>query len=673
MSILGIAIQNMLAHENVLDGDTTPVKPHIKAWQKQISDRIAFNRFMLGLELQLTHTAVPNFARSGTTATFTRATTDTWKNNDGYLVTGVAGEIGFVGARRVRNLLTFTEDFSNAVWVKTNLTVTSNAAPAPNDEVTADLLTEGAGAIAPVVYWNSSTSITAGNRYVGAFSIKPNGRNIFAIYFQDLGFAASGRIGWVDLSNQTTQAQAGVTVAITAEANGFYRASISAVADATTSVSPTAIGILPVSALGSVAGYAGDGVSGFYLWGAQLEDVTAQTTQTAGEYVSVGVASSPYYHGSMVDGVKCFATDLSGNPIAASTMLGYSAEGARTNLCLQSNAFTTTWGGGGTTTTPTQNVVGPDGALSAWTLTDNDAGVTEFLFQTITLTASAYTYSVFVKKTTGAQASYPVIAALTGTTIALATIDTSNGIATSWTANTGRTILSGASASCVSFNANYWRVSLTYTATVAAYNHYLFPAATKVSNQSTGDFDVTATGSAVFYGAQVELGSFASSYIPTTTVAVTRNASVLTYSSAGNIDGTKGWCYAELGTNWASPGGQKNALGFSAGIDGLINHSSSIATGLRIYDSTNSVEKSSVATMQNSSVKYSGTWGGTTMSITGGGAAVATGAFDGSIGGTTIAIGCSGTGASNWDGTIRNVRIGQRALSASELQAVTAS
>jgi predicted RNA methylase len=51
----------------------------------------------------------------------------------------------------------------------------------------------------------------------------------------------------------------------------------------------------------------------------QFENVTGQTTQTASEYVSVGVESAPAYHGSMVDGVKCYDTDRSGNPITTTT------------------------------------------------------------------------------------------------------------------------------------------------------------------------------------------------------------------------------------------------------------------------------------------------------------------------------------------------------------------
>jgi hypothetical protein len=53
--------------------------------------------------------------------------------------------------------------------------------------------------------------------------------------------------------------------------------------------------------------------------------VTGQSIQTAAEYVSTNVLSSPF-HGAMVDGVKYFDTDINGTPIPDSTLKGYFAE-----------------------------------------------------------------------------------------------------------------------------------------------------------------------------------------------------------------------------------------------------------------------------------------------------------------------------------------------------------
>jgi len=72
---------------------------------------------------------------------------------------------------------------------------------------------------------------------------------------------------------------------------------------------------------------------------AQLENVSGQSDQTASEYVSVGVLSAPY-HGAGVDGVKYFETNKDGSAISASSLLGYHAEGARTNSLINSRILT---------------------------------------------------------------------------------------------------------------------------------------------------------------------------------------------------------------------------------------------------------------------------------------------------------------------------------------------
>jgi hypothetical protein len=70
------------------------------------------------------------------------------------------------------------------------------------------------------------------------------------------------------------------------------------------------------------------------------------------------------------------------------------------------------------------------------------------------------------------------------------------------------------------------------------------------------------------------------------------------------------------------------------------------------------------------SIKGASSWGGSTKSVSAQGVVPVSGAFDGDVsltGGVGVGIG----GSVPWFGTIRNVRIGQRALSSSELQAIT--
>jgi hypothetical protein len=86
---------------------------------------------------------------------------------------------------------------------------------------------------------------------------------------------------------------------------------------------------------------------------------------------------------------------------------------------------------------------------------------------------------------------------------------------------------------------------LTYTPTTTAN----FNVQVRLADAS-GNTSYTGTGASGVYvfGAQLEVGSVATSYIPTTTAAITRNADVITLSGAvsGCIGQTEGTLYAEF-------------------------------------------------------------------------------------------------------------------------------
>ena len=85
--------------------------------------------------------------------TFARSTTGTFVGSDGLIQTAAINTPRFdydpvtlackgllIEEQRV-NLLTYSDDFSNAAWTKTNATVTANAVAAPDGTTTADTLT----------------------------------------------------------------------------------------------------------------------------------------------------------------------------------------------------------------------------------------------------------------------------------------------------------------------------------------------------------------------------------------------------------------------------------------------------------------------------------------------------------------------------------------------------
>ncbi len=101
------------------------------------------------------------------------------------------------------------------------------------------------------------------------------------------------------------------------------------------------------------------------------------------------------------------------------------------------------------------------------------------------------------------------------------------------------------SASIQNYGNGWYRCILTYTPGLSGN----FNVQIRLADAS-GNTSYTGTGTSGLYvfGAQLETGSIATSYIPTTTAAVTRGADVVTLSGAvsGCIGQTEGTIYAEF-------------------------------------------------------------------------------------------------------------------------------
>jgi hypothetical protein len=160
------------------------------------------------------------------------------------------------------NLLTYSDQFNNAAWTKTNSSVTANAVASPDGSVTADKLVEDNTSNAHSV--NGAVSVTNGITYTATVYAKAAERSFIVI--QPI---ADSRYAFFNLSNGTVGVTNGSPTAtsITNVGGGWYRCSITVAA---TSTAVTATYIYVASADGTIS-YTGDGTSGVYLYGAQLE------------------------------------------------------------------------------------------------------------------------------------------------------------------------------------------------------------------------------------------------------------------------------------------------------------------------------------------------------------------------------------------------------------------
>jgi hypothetical protein len=208
---------------------------------------------------------------------FTRASSGTVVNQSGLIETVGSGipRIDFQGNTKGAlllepsrtNLITYSEAFDNAYWTKSGTSVVSGFT-SPDGTNNAFKLVEdtsgGAHFITTPITWSAVNN---------TFSIyaKSNGRNWIRLNTND---STGNNLAWFNISNGTLGSKdAGITTSITLIADGWYRCSMT---KTLTSFAGGAT-ILIADADGSST-YTGNGTSGIYIFGAQLEQGSYPTS-----------------------------------------------------------------------------------------------------------------------------------------------------------------------------------------------------------------------------------------------------------------------------------------------------------------------------------------------------------------------------------------------------------
>jgi hypothetical protein len=202
----------------------------------------------------------------------------------------------------------------------------------------------------------------------------------------------------------------------------------------------------------------------------------------------------------------------------------------------------------------TSAFLAPDGTFTANALSPTSANVFHGLYsnsstQNTYISGTIYTQSAFFKQGTGVAGRYVQLTYTGGgqfTQNGYANFDLQLGtvaVVSGTSADTNR------AARIENYGNGWYRCSFTATCNAAGNGIGVLPVLVNASGNTRAQSFAGVTGDILYgWGAQLETGSVATSYIPTTTAAVTRNAEVISISGAvsGCVGQTEGTLYAEV-------------------------------------------------------------------------------------------------------------------------------
>ena len=394
------------------------------------------------------------------------------------------------------NVLLQSNNFSNASWVKIRSSVSSGATDPFG----------GSNA------WAFLTDTTADDQHYFSQSIAQSGVGTLSIYAKANGYnwlrlRLPSEEAFFDLANGVTgSSTTGISASMTNAGNGWYRCQV---AIANMSTNPNVFIHIAEGDGDIIIGGTPSGTDGLYIYASQLEK---------------GLAASPY--------IPTTTTSAQAGVLENTPRLNYTTgvanpylllEPSRTNLFSQSEYFGSSyWTKSGASVV--SGFTSPEGLSNAYKLVEDTSTGGHQIFRRIVVTATDNYASLYAKPS---GRDWIVL------------YDTYRDQGRYFNISTG--VIGGVyrfapvSEFIEPFQNGYYRIGIGVTSSTIDYQLQVLLADSDGGAVYTGD----GTSGAYIYGAQLEAGSYPTSYIPTYSVSATRAQDVCNKLDASDLIGTE--------------------------------------------------------------------------------------------------------------------------------------
>jgi hypothetical protein len=505
--------------------------------------------------------------------TFTRASSATRVNSAGLI------------EKPRTNLLLYSEQFNNAYWLKLASTITADAITAPNGTLTADQISESTSSTSHGVFPSSGTNIVVGQSYTASMYVKKGNRIYCGL--QAFFNTTNGAIAFFNLDNGTLLYEfaqgSGYSItnsSITNVGNDWYLLRGTFTFGATSAF----VGVCIASTQWTTGTsynnvYAGDTSKFIYAWGAQLEEGVSAT-----EYISTTTSIRTKFAGITQDGAS--ATGVPRLDYSQGSCPALLLEPQRTNLLLYSEQFDDAyWSKANLNISGTPSwinaLLSPDGTQNAEILIPNNTtNAHQFAKTDVGYVADTnFTFSCFLKEN-GFRYAALNVALRIGSTFqenASGLIDLQSKTITIITSNI---IFRDVKVENLGdFQNGFTRYSISVKTPISGSDRLdvnircVDSSGASILGDNVGGFGV--------WGAQLEVGAYATSYIPTTTATVTRISDVFSRDNIftnGLITSSGGTWFVELRGNLSYKG--------DSGGDGIFLQTTGNSDNLRLFSDT---------------------------------------------------------------------------------------